>query len=58
MALADGIKPIHTLLIGGESYTAYTGLLALSLNIIVAVVVQLVTPAQSVRRGHMPDTSA
>jgi SSS family solute:Na+ symporter len=46
MALADGIKPIHTLLIGGESYTAYTGLLALSLNIIVAVVVQLVTPAQ------------
>jgi SSS family solute:Na+ symporter len=58
MALADGIKPIHTLLIGGDSYTAYTGLLALSLNIIVAVVVQLVTPAQSVRRGHMPDTSA
>jgi SSS family solute:Na+ symporter len=46
MALADGIKPIHTLVIGGENYTAYTGLLALSLNIIVAVVVQLVTPAQ------------
>jgi SSS family solute:Na+ symporter len=42
LAFSDGIKPIHTLVIGGDSYTAYTGLLALLLNIAVAVLVQLV----------------
>jgi SSS family solute:Na+ symporter len=35
------MKPVHTLLIGGEHYTVYTGLLALALNIAVAVVVQV-----------------
>ena len=42
MAFADGVKPVHALVIGGDSYTVYTGLLALALNIAVAVVVQLV----------------
>jgi SSS family solute:Na+ symporter len=42
MAIADGIKPVHTLSIGGDSYTVYTGLLALALNIVVAVILQLV----------------
>ncbi|XAH26305.1 sodium:solute symporter family protein [Xylophilus sp. GW821-FHT01B05] len=41
IAFADGIKPVHTLVVGGSSYTLYTGLLALALNIAVAVVVQL-----------------
>lgn len=41
LAYADGIKPIHTFVIGGDSYTLYTGLIALALNIAVAVVVQL-----------------
>ena len=39
-AFVDGIKPVHTLLIGGDKYTVYTGLLALALNIAVALVVQ------------------
>jgi len=38
---ADGIKPVHTLVLGDASYTVYTGLLALALNILVAAVVQL-----------------
>ncbi|WP_293778656.1 monocarboxylate uptake permease MctP [uncultured Oxalicibacterium sp.] len=42
MVFSDGIKPVHTLMIGDASYTVYTGLLALALNIAVAVVVQLI----------------
>ena len=42
MALMDGVKPVHTLIIGGDKFTIYTGLLALAINIVVAVVVQLV----------------
>ncbi|MES2025779.1 MAG: sodium:solute symporter family protein [Pseudomonadota bacterium] len=41
LAFSDGIKPVHTLMLGGSGYTIYTGLLALALNIAVAVVVQL-----------------
>lgn len=41
MAYADGIKPVHTLHLGADSHTLYTGLIALALNIVVAVVVQL-----------------
>ncbi|MFJ7566222.1 monocarboxylate uptake permease MctP [Herminiimonas sp. NPDC097707] len=42
LAFSDGIKPVHTLMLGGSGYTIYTGLLALVLNIAVAVAVQLV----------------
>ena len=42
LAYADGIKPVHTFHIGADSYTMYTGLIALAINIVVAVVVQLV----------------
>jgi SSS family solute:Na+ symporter len=46
-AYADGIKPVHSLIVGGDKYTIYTGLLALVLNFVVAVAVQafLRTPA-------------
>ena len=43
LAFTDGIKPVHTFLVGGAGYTVYTGLTALALNIVVAIVVQLVT---------------
>lgn len=42
LAFADGIKPVHTLVVGGASYAVYTGLLALVLNIVVVVVLQMV----------------
>jgi SSS family solute:Na+ symporter len=42
LALSDGIKPVHTLHLGDASLTMYTGLLALALNIVVAIVVQVV----------------
>lgn len=42
LAFSDGIKPVHTFVIGGDKFSIYTGLAALSFNIIVAVVVQLV----------------
>jgi SSS family solute:Na+ symporter len=42
-AFADGVKPVHTLALGGASYPVYTGLLALALNVVIAGVVQLVS---------------
>ena len=48
IAFADGIKPVHTLMIGGQGYTVYTGLLALALNVIVAVVVQMALGSRGV----------
>ncbi|MEP6502740.1 MAG: sodium:solute symporter, partial [Betaproteobacteria bacterium] len=41
-AFADGVKPVHTLALGGDHYSVYTGLLALALNLVVAFVVQAV----------------
>ena len=49
VVFADGLKPVHTLLIGGSSYTVYIGLLALGANIVVAAVVSAVLPAQAPR---------
>jgi SSS family solute:Na+ symporter len=40
LVFADGFKPVHTLVLGDASYTVYSGLLALALNILVAAVVQ------------------
>ncbi|MDB5962899.1 MAG: actP, partial [Massilia sp.] len=48
IAFMDGVKPVHTLLLGGDKYSVYTGLLALAINIAVAVVVQLVAGGRRV----------
>jgi SSS family solute:Na+ symporter len=41
-AYTDGMKPLHTLVLGGDKYTLYVGLLALAANIIVAILVNFV----------------
>jgi SSS family solute:Na+ symporter len=41
-AYADGVKPVHKLLLGVNSYTVYTGLLALAVNVVVLVIVQVI----------------
>lgn len=46
LALADGIKPVHTYMLGGEGYTIYTGLVALLINVAVASVVQVAMGSQ------------
>jgi len=48
-AFADGVKPVHSIVIGGDKFSVYTGLLALVINIVVALVVQAVlrTPARA-----------
>jgi SSS family solute:Na+ symporter len=51
IAFSDGIKPVHTFVIGDGSYTLYTGLTALVLNIVVAVVVQLVVKGAPLREA-------
>ena len=52
-AFADGVKPVHSILVGGDKFTVYTGLLALALNFVVAVVVQalLRSPAPAAASG-------
>jgi SSS family solute:Na+ symporter len=52
LAYSDGIKPVHTFVIGGDSYTMYTGLIALCLNIAVAVVLQILLG----KKGSHPNT--
>ncbi|MCJ2136519.1 sodium:solute symporter [Methylobacterium sp. J-026] len=39
IAWSDGLKPLHTLTFGDAKLTLYTGLLALAVNIVVAVIV-------------------
>jgi solute:Na+ symporter, SSS family len=53
-AFADGVKPVHALVVGGDKYTVYTGLLALVLNVVVAIVVQalLRTPKPALAPGR------
>ncbi|WP_395408681.1 monocarboxylate uptake permease MctP [Pseudoduganella sp. UC29_106] len=46
LALADGIKPVHTYMVGGVGYTIYTGLVALLINVAVASVVQVAMGSQ------------
>ncbi|HEX7638503.1 MAG TPA: sodium:solute symporter family protein [Burkholderiaceae bacterium] len=52
-AFADGVKPVHTLVLGGDHYTVYTGLIAVALNFAVAAVVQAVlrTPAPALAKA-------
>ena len=37
IAWSDGLKPLHTIVIGGQGVSIYVGLLALAANIVVAV---------------------
>jgi SSS family solute:Na+ symporter len=48
MAWTDGLRPIHRLALGGTDFFVYVGLLALAINIAVAIVATLVT------RGRHP----
>ena len=45
IAFGDGLKPLHTVGWGDTHYTLYVGILALTANIIVAVIVNLITPS-------------
>jgi SSS family solute:Na+ symporter len=47
MAYTDGLKPLHTLHFGDATVTLYTGLLALAINIVVAVIVNMAVPAKT-----------
>lgn len=38
IAYMDGLKPLHTVVIGGTSYTVYVGLLAVLANVLVAAI--------------------
>jgi SSS family solute:Na+ symporter len=46
LAFSDGIKPVHTFVLGGSNYSLYTGLAALLLNLLVVFAVQAVLGKQ------------
>jgi SSS family solute:Na+ symporter len=45
VVFADGLKPVHTVMINGADYTIYIGLLALAVNVIVAIVANAIPRA-------------
>jgi SSS family solute:Na+ symporter len=45
VVFADGLKPVHTVMINGTDYTIYIGLLALAANVIVAIVANAIPRA-------------
>lgn len=47
VAWSDGLKPVHNWAIGDQHIGIYTGLVALALNVVVALVAQMVLPRQS-----------
>lgn len=47
----NGLKPLHTLSLGGTPFTIYTGILALLANIVVVVLVNLLVPAKATARA-------
>ena len=47
----NGLKPLQAISLGGAPFTVYIGLLALVANIVVAVVINAVTPARAVARA-------
>lgn len=51
LAYMDGIKPVHSFVVGGDSYGVYTGLVALVVNIVVAIVAQAISGAFSSPQG-------
>lgn len=51
LAFSDGIKPVHTFVVGGDSFSLYTGLVAFALNVVVAVLVQLVFKGSPLREA-------
>lgn len=53
LAFADGIKPVHTFILGGSSYSIYTGLVALIANVAIAAVLQLTLGAHHGRKEHV-----
>jgi SSS family solute:Na+ symporter len=50
----DGLKPLHTITIGGSAYSIYIGLLALLANILVAGLVSVVIRMTSGRKPMAP----
>jgi len=46
MAWSDGLKPLHTIGFGGTKVSLYVGLVALAINVVVAVVVNLAVKSQ------------
>jgi SSS family solute:Na+ symporter len=49
MAWSDGLKPLHAIAVGGTHVSLYVGLLALAINVAVAVVVNLAMRRRTVR---------
>jgi len=54
IAYMDGLKPLHTVVIGGASYTVYVGLLAVLANVLVAAVANVALRATGAGTAPTP----
>ena len=51
-AIADGLKPLHKVVLGDAHFTVYVGLLALVINVVVAVIANLALAHRPAARPH------
>jgi solute:Na+ symporter, SSS family len=49
LAIAQGLKPVYALHVGGDVYPLYIGLIALTLNIVVSFIVSTLTPRRALQ---------
>jgi SSS family solute:Na+ symporter len=51
LAIAQGLKPVYALHLGGDVYPVYIGLIALAVNIVVSFVVSTLTPRRTLQNA-------
>ena len=54
LAYFDGLKPVHVLHVGSASFGVYSGLLALVVNVLVALAVNALLPRRTDRGARIP----
>jgi SSS family solute:Na+ symporter len=58
LAFSDGIKPVHTFVLGGSSFSLYSGLAALLLNVVVVLAVHAVLGKQKDQAAELESSTA
>jgi solute:Na+ symporter, SSS family len=54
LVFMDGVKPVHAFVLGGDSYSMYTGLFALAVNVVVASIAQVLLGNRGTKPAPAP----
>lgn len=52
LVFANGLKPVQTLVLGGQSYTLYIGLIAVALNLAIAIILSAIMALMGLGAGR------